>query len=185
MILCRPSALRTSLRTWRAASCCGTGRAPSSAGRTSSSRWTLWTVCPHERRPRHSAESWSSSLETWELEGWSARQGRWTAADPECSTVKIQILPSFSFTVGYLKKEKKKYEWWQFCHVTPRVPCSILHNTLNVQKLCRLSRKCFYLSIKMNKRHCVDWMYTEYSNVGNERQSWPILPWLITFLHLH
>lgn len=143
MILCRPSALRTSLRTWRAASCCGTGRAPSSAGRTSSSRWTLWTVCPHERRPRHSAESWSSSLETWELEGWSARQGRWTAADPECSTVKIQILPSFSFTVGYLKKEKKKV--WVMAILPCYPTCTLFYPSQHVKcpKLVPIIKKVF------------------------------------------
>lgn len=43
-----PSAWRTSLRTWRAASCCGTGPAPSSARRTSSSPWTPWTACPRK-----------------------------------------------------------------------------------------------------------------------------------------
>lgn len=44
----RPSAWRTSLQTWRAASCCRTGREPSSARQTSSSPWTPWTACPHE-----------------------------------------------------------------------------------------------------------------------------------------
>lgn len=43
----------------------------------------------------------------WRLEGPSGR-GWWTAADPECSTVKVHILFRFGFTERYFKKEKKK-----------------------------------------------------------------------------
>lgn len=56
---CRPSAWRTSLQTWRAASCCGTGRVPSSARRMSSSPWTPWTACPRESRSDRRKQSWS------------------------------------------------------------------------------------------------------------------------------
>lgn len=58
-----------------------------------------------------------------------------------------------------------------FCRFTPHVSRSNLHGLLKVQKLCRILRKCFYLSIKLNKHLCVAFMYIEYSNVGNERRS--------------
>lgn len=70
------------------------------------------------------------------MEGPSGKGGRWAAADPECSTVKVQILFRFGFADRYFKKEKKKYDWCDEKQLLPFHPtCIPLHpsRSVNVQ----------------------------------------------------
>lgn len=78
----------------------------------------------------------------------------------------------FSFYCQIFKKKRKKNVCEGNFAVLPHVFSAL--QRVKCPKIVQDHQQSVFidLSIKMNKRHCVAWMYPAYANVENERKPW-------------